>query len=298
MNNPTTGTPVPPKATGEPIPDGATVDKSDQDKLKPPEPADAIPLEEYIPKIKRILFKRSKASKQGEVCITVKYKTYFNSALDDLNVLYSWKEIHTKAKKGQDLEEMRHTVITANKLREMWHITRILEPWIVNKKTWEEYKMHSQTARTLGEELEKSEKIPNTKWKKIAEELTWYAMKIGEPIQLFEEGEPRNTVSEVDHSDDDDDGDEMEPIGEHPLQTMPTDDDSACLPRQDIGTNTGETQNVDTPLDTIDDENEVNTPQIMTEKTDENITTIAEDKDSCVASRRGSTGNEDKLEPP
>ena len=294
MNDPSTETLVQPKATGEPTPGGATVDRSDQDELKPPEPADAKALEEYIPKIKRILYKRSTASERGEVQITVKYKTYFNSALADLNVLYRWKEVPTKAKKGQDLEKMRHTVITANKLREMWYITRILEPWIVNKKTWEEYKIHNQAARTLGEELEKSKDVSSTRWKKIADELAWYATNIGEPVQMFEVDEPKNQVSDVDDNDHDDSDTQTEPMGEFPLQTILTDDDSARLSRQDIGTNTGAAENVDIPLVTADDENEANTPSATTEKVDKNITTTIEEKDSLVAEKGGSTGDDDQ----
>ena len=138
MNDPTT------TSKGEPArkstPGGAAPDR---DPLKPPEIVDANALAEYLPKIKRALFKRSQATERGEARITARYNTYFYSALADLGTIYGWKEVPTVAtfepqRVGQDFETWVHVVKTANKLREAWHVISILEPWIVNKKVWEE----------------------------------------------------------------------------------------------------------------------------------------------------------------
>ena len=253
--------------------------------MKPPEVGRCTKaLEGYLPRIKRALFKRSKIREKGEARITGRYKTYFNSALTDLNVIYRWKEVPTKARKGQDFDTWRHTVITANKLREQWHVTRILEPWIVNKKVWQEYKKHNEQARILGEEIEKSKGISPDKWKEISDELTWYAMKIGDPVQLFEENEPRNRVSDANDSDDgdgDDDGDDNDGIdyqSDLPSQA-PTDDEMW----QDIGTNTGDVQDENTPVDMIRDDKVVETPSTGRE-VDKATTAGQEDKSSRGAS--------------
>ena len=287
MNDPTAPTRTEP--TGEPTPGSSA---PAQDPLKPPEIVSAYTLAEYLPRIKRALFKRSQTTERGEGRITARYKTYFNSALADLGVIYSWKDIPTAATfkpqwAGQDFETWEHTVKTANKLIEEWHVTRILEPWIVNKKVWKEYKMHHDKARDLGEEIENSKEISPDKWKEISEELAWYTMKIGNPVQLFEENEPRNRVSDVDDSgegssnNDGDNNDNVDSQSDFPSQ-VPMDDESI---RQDMGTNTGDVPNENTPVDMTGDNNKVGTPSTEKE-VDKAATAEQGDKGSGGTSSR------------
>ena len=250
----------------KPTPGGAG---SEQDPLKPPEIADYNSLEEYIPKIKRALFKRSQITERGEARITTRYGDYLYSALSDLNHICCWKNVPTRATfepewRGQDFEMCVHVVKTANKLREGSFVLRILEPWIVNKKVWEEYMTHYKTIRALGEEIEKLKDVPPDCWKKISEELAWYTMNIGKPIQLFEENEPRIRVDDADKSseagggDDGDNGDNVDNQSDMPLQA----DDG--MTQQDMATNTGEIPSENTPAGTDTDTDKMN----VTERTD------------------------------
>ena len=221
------------------------------------------------------MFKRSQATERGEARITAKYNDYFYSALADLGTIYRWKDIPTVATfkpqwVGQDFETWVHVVKTANKLREAWHVIRILEPWIVNKKAWDEYRTHYNIIRVLGEDIEKSRNISPARWKEILEELAWYTTKIGKPVQLFEKNEPRIRVSDVDESgegssgNDGDNNDNVDNQSDIPSQA-PTDDEST---RQDIGTNTGTVPSENTPVHTTRDNNEEVDRTTTTEQTD------------------------------
>ena len=287
MNKPIVETPKKPGATN----------KTTKDPLVPPEVADAKSLEEYLPRIKRVLYKRAEeypgSLGRGEARISARYKTYFNSALANLNALYNWKEVPTKARKGLDLETWGHVVLTANKLREIYHVTRILMPWIVSKNVWEVYKSHHERSRMFGAEIEKAKDIPEERWAEISEELSWYATRIGDPIKLFEEDEPRNRVSDrEDSGDNNDDGDDQNNGNEYPSDfpsLPPTDDDPV---REDIATSTDDILGDNTPVDKTGEDQTKETPSVADQKEkDSSETTGTELKDQPASSHTQSAAS-------
>ena len=109
-------------------------------------------------------------------------------------------------------------------------------------------------------------------------------MNIGNPVQLFEEDESRNRVSDADDSgdgdgdDDSDNNDGVDYQSDFPSQAA-TDDEG----QQDIGTNTGDVGNENTPVDTTRDDRDVGMPSTVGEE-DKVPTAGQEDKDASGTS--------------
>ena len=228
---------------------GGKQDPKPIQSLEPPSPSNAAELEKYIPMIKRVLYQRSTSDKTaGDVKMTDRYRTYLDSAIDDLGIIYCYKAIPTKVKQGEKLNAEIRRVRTANQLQEIYHVTRIIAPWLAEKSIWKQFNAHHESARKFGAQIERTKNPEESLYQEISSEFLWYSRMIGQDFKMFAEDDIFERIESEGENDEHDPGDlgEMgEPqTGDTPSETPqsePVGSRARQRGTQGTGTNTGNT---------------------------------------------------------